>query len=76
MIIDITGISLMPGNLGRDCLGNGAHTDENGNEIPCCCDGCDYMQCCLIEHTVTICENCTDTKCPRMTQSKTHAGDS
>ncbi len=32
MIIDITGIELIPGNHGKDCPGNG----ENGNE--CCCD--------------------------------------
>ena len=76
MIIDITGIPLTPGNLGKDCLGNGTHMDEKGNEIPCCCDGCDYMQCCLTEHAITICENCTDTECSRMIQSKTHAGDS
>lgn len=41
MIIDITGIILTPGNGGNDCLGNGEHTDENGNLIECCCDECD-----------------------------------
>ncbi len=42
MIIDITGIILTPGNGGKDCLGNGEHTDKNENLIECCCDECDY----------------------------------
>ena len=42
MIIDVTGITLTPGNNGDDCLGNGEHTDENGFPIECCCDECDY----------------------------------
>ena len=29
--IDITGIELIPGNGGKDCPGNGEHTDGNGN---------------------------------------------
>ena len=36
MIVDITGIILLPGNGGLDCLGNG----ENGE---CCCEECDYI---------------------------------
>ena len=31
MIIDVTGIILVPGNDGIDCPGNGEHFDENGN---------------------------------------------
>jgi len=48
-IIDVTGIKLTPGNEGKDCLGNGAHFDENGNRIECCCDECDYLKLCLSE---------------------------
>ena len=40
MIIDITGVQLTPGNLGKDGLGNGKHKD-----IDCCCDECDYLLC-------------------------------
>lgn len=67
MIIDITGISLMPGNLGQDCLGDGTHMDKNGKIIPCCCDACDYVQCCLYMHGNDLCAACTDTDCPRST---------
>ena len=52
MIIDVTGIVLTPGNGGKDCLGDGEHTDEKGNRIECCCDECDYLQYCL-EHQRT-----------------------
>lgn len=45
-ILDITNITLTPGNNGNNCLGNGEHVDENGNNIECCCDECDYyLQC-------------------------------
>lgn len=37
-ILDITNITLTPGNNGNNCLGNGEHVDENGNNIECCCD--------------------------------------
>jgi len=60
MIIDITGTVLTPGNLGRDCLGNGCH-----EEGVCCCDECDYMLCCLPEHDSGICLTCKDRECPR-----------
>lgn len=37
MIIDVTGIELIPGNNGEDCPGNGEHKDENGNyNLKCC----------------------------------------
>lgn len=32
---------LTPSYHGRDCLGNGSHTD-----IECCCDECDYLMVC------------------------------
>ena len=36
MIIDVTGIELIPGNNGEDCPGNGEHIDNNGKVIECC----------------------------------------
>lgn len=64
MIIDITGTILIPGNLGKDCPGNGETKDKNGNLIECCCDECDYMLCCLETHDKKSCETCDDTECP------------
>jgi len=60
MIIDVTGIQLFPGNLGKECPGNGA----NG-AAECCCDECDYLLCCLPDHKETDCLNCKDRDCPR-----------
>lgn len=60
MIVDITGVVLIPGNLGKDCPGNGTH-----KETECCCDECDYMLCCLPEHDLAECLNCSDKDCPR-----------
>ena len=59
MIVDITGIVLIPGNFGNDCPGNG----ENG-EYECCCNECDYMLCCLGEHDPKTCVTCDDKACP------------
>lgn len=59
MIIDITGIELIPGNGGKDCPGNG----ENGNE--CCCDECNYLGCCLNYHRKKSCNECAVLQCPR-----------
>ena len=59
MIIDITGTVLTPGNCGVDCLGNGLFL-----ESVCCCDECDYMQCCLETHSPAHCLTCEDTDCP------------
>lgn len=64
MIIDITGIELTPGNLGKDCLGNGRY----GYEI--CCDECDYLMCCISENYLLICSNCNDSNCPRNLSNK------
>ena len=66
MIIDVTGVELIPGNRGIDCPGNGKHTDENGEIIECCCDECDYMLCCLERHTEELCAVCKDRYCPRV----------
>ncbi len=57
MIYDITGIRLLPGNFGQDCPGNGTHPG-----IECCCEECDYLQCCT---AAPDCASCTDKKCPR-----------
>lgn len=64
MIIDVTGIVLIPGNNGRDCPGNGKHVDKNGHVIECCCDECDYMACCLDNRHVYACAACEDYECP------------
>lgn len=60
MIIDVTGTILIPGNLMRDCPGNGYHP---GNE--CCCDECDYLLCCIDENWPACCQTCDDPDCPR-----------
>ena len=65
MIVDITGTILNPGNLGKDCPGNGMTKDKNGEIIECCCDECDYMLCCLEGHDEELCQTCMDTDCPR-----------
>ena len=67
MIIDVTGTVLIPGNLGKDCPGNGETKDQNGNIIECCCDECDYMLCC---YEGCIGEACTDIECPRKEKSE------
>ena len=59
MIIDITGVVLTPGNLGKGCPGNG----EN-DSVECCCDECDYLMCCINEGDSQNCVNCTDIDCP------------
>ena len=64
MIVDISGIILIPGNLGRDCPGNGTHPD-----IECCCNECDYMLCCIDEIFPAGCITCGDTDCPRRNEA-------
>ena len=66
MIIDVTGIELIPCNNGLDCPGNGKGIDSNGNMLECCCDECDYMICCFATQNYEICNNCTDSFCPRV----------
>ena len=58
MIVDITGVTLIPGNGGEDCPGNGIFGE-------CCCDECDYMLCCLFGDVSDKCEDCDDVYCPR-----------
>ena len=59
MIMDGTGIELVPGNMGVDCPGNGEYGE-------CCCDECDYMMCCLADHQAELCLECVDRYCPRV----------
>ena len=65
MITDITGIELTPGENGANCAGNGAHFTDSGALIECCCDECDYLQCCFAEHSLEECAACGDADCPR-----------
>ena len=65
MIIDITGTVLPPGNLGKDCPGNGETKDKNGNIIECCCDECDYLMSCLDTYDEKQYRTCIDTECPQ-----------
>lgn len=68
MIIDITGTELIPGNNGRDCPGNGMHSDKYGNILPCCCDECDYMMCCTETHQAEECMYCEEVACPHISK--------
>lgn len=45
MIKDVSGIELIPGNMGKNCPGNGNYFNDLG-EIIICCDECDYLICC------------------------------
>lgn len=61
MITDVTGITLRPGNGGRDCPGNGTHLNPQGETIECCCNECDYLLCCA---GIIQCNGCLDKNCP------------
>ncbi len=60
MIIDVSGIVLVPGKCGEDCPGSW----ENAG-MDCCCDECDYLMCCLESHDPMECMICEDQECPR-----------
>jgi len=64
MIIDVSGIVLVPGICGEDCPGSW----ENAG-IDCCCDECDYMMCCLETHNPEECRTCEDQECPHSLNS-------
>lgn len=64
MIIDVTGIPLMPGNGGKDCVGNGGYFDLSGQKIECCCEECDYLYCCTMMRDNEDCCICNDNHCP------------
>ena len=70
MILDVTGIQLIPGNKGADGPGNGEYIDSSGRIVECCCDECDYMMCCSEIHREEVCNICTDYACPRKTRSR------
>ncbi|MBO5021695.1 MAG: hypothetical protein J6J13_05330 [Clostridia bacterium] len=65
MIIDATGVVLLPGRNGQDCLGNGLQRNEKGEIIECCCDECNYMICCTELFDPQKCETCSARECPR-----------
>ena len=69
MIIDVTGIPLVPGNWGKDCPGSWEYAGLN-----CCCDECDYMLCCLGTHNQAECVVCDDRYCPRSPKCNDHGG--
>ena len=60
MLLDVTGVVLVPGNGGRDCPGNGEH-----DGIECCCDECDYLMCCTENASENLCLDCQEKDCPR-----------
>lgn len=74
MILDGTGVALTPGAMGKECRGNGCTMDADGNLIECCCDECDYMQCCLETHRIEVCIVCQDQHCPRSSACAEYAG--
>ena len=63
MIIDVTGMELIPGNGGDNCPGR----------IECCGE-CDFLQCCLEEFDAGKCEKCSKTDCPECTSVKVQNG--
>ena len=70
MIIDVTGTLLTPGNSGKNCKGNGTHLNLFGKLIPCCCDECSYLMCCLENFDYKECENCNVQGCPHLKSQK------
>ena len=64
MLVDITGTILIPGDMGKNCPGNGLHKDEQGEWKECCCDECDYMICCTDLYRPQMCKDCGNLKCP------------
>lgn len=65
-----TELQLIPGNYGKDCPGNGERTDQSGFFIPCQCDACDYMLCCLESNWQEKCVTCAESKCPHFINRK------
>ncbi len=61
---DVEHIVLLPGNQGKDCPGNGSHFWENGEQIECCCDECNYWFCCNDDKCLERCGECA-LPCPR-----------
>lgn len=65
MLYTITDIQIHPGNMGKDCLGNGQHPG-----IECACDECDYLMCCSEEHKPSDCNGCKTLDCPNSAQKR------
>ncbi len=65
MLLDVTGMRLVPGNGGRDCPGNGESVDEQGRPVGCCCEECDYAVCCFENAQDYLCTDCRLSECPR-----------
>lgn len=65
MIIDVTGIELIPGEKGIHCPGNGTHKNSQGELLPCCCEECAYFLCCSEDHPKMECKTYQDKDCPR-----------
>ncbi len=63
-------LRILPGNLGRDCPGNGMHHNGRKGKFWCLCEECDYMMCCLEEHDEKECETCMDEQCVRAKNKK------
>ena len=63
MIDWATGTTLVPGNGGKNCPGNGETKDANGDLLECCCEECDYYLCCMDENIEQRCLNCSDYEC-------------
>lgn len=57
------GFKITPGNGGKECKGNGTYKDDDGNEIECLCDECDFFMCCIDEDFEKYCENCDESEC-------------
>ena len=63
MIIDVTGIELIPGKRGKRCPGGGNCKDGN-QEVIICCNECDYLVCCTSRCYWAYCWVCNDILCP------------
>lgn len=63
-VIDPTGVELSPGEPEK-CLGNGEHVDDEGHDIECCCDECDYFLLCHPQY-------CTNDYLPANLDKKEH----
>ena len=69
MIVDESGLMLVPGNRGKDCPGNGGTMDACGRLMECCCDECDDLMCCMAMPGEEGCGSCDDARCPRAPDS-------
>lgn len=43
MILDVTGVYLIPSHDGKGCPGNGTYKDSEGCVIKCCCEECSFF---------------------------------